>query len=197
MWQKNRPDGAEWEQELGKQTHEENLLSLGIRKTTLGSPRWFLMWHDTLKSSTVVPKEFIRSQPPGLLWGFLWPQSTWMTAWGLLVGAVTHTSCAQHFEMPGFFRNSLINYKPYWALCFCGFFWFFFFFFFFLTRTIFIEFFTILILFHVLVFWPQGMWHLSPQTKNPTHTICIGKPSLNLLDCLGRSHVSVFIWTLL
>ena len=190
MWQKNRPDGAEWEQELGRQTHEENLLGLGIHKTTLGSPRWFLMWHDTSKSSTVVPKKFICSQPPGLLWGFLWAQSTWMTAGGLLVGAVIHTSCAQHFEMPGFFRNSLINYKSYWALCFCGFFVF-------CLQGISLLNSLQYWLFHVLAFWPQGMWHLSSQTKNSTHTICIGKQSLNLLSCQGSPCVSVFIWTLL
>ena len=44
--------------------------------------------------------------------------------------------------------------------------------FFFLMWTIFevfIEFVTILLLFHVLVFWPQGMWDLSSLTRDLTH----------------------------
>ena len=47
---------------------------------------------------------------------------------------------------------------------------------FFLAWTIFkvlIEFVAILLLFYVLVFWPQGMWDLSSptrdQTRNPWH----------------------------
>ena len=43
----------------------------------------------------------------------------------------------------------------------------------------FIEFVTILLLFHVLVFWPQGMRDLSPLTKDQTHTPCIRRWSLN------------------
>ena len=42
-------------------------------------------------------------------------------------------------------------------------------FFFFLVWTIFkvfIEFVAILLLFYVLVFWPQGMWDLSFPTRN-------------------------------
>ena len=31
---------------------------------------------------------------------------------------------------------------------------------------VFIEFITILLLFYVLVFWPQGMWDLSLLTRN-------------------------------
>ena len=44
-------------------------------------------------------------------------------------------------------------------------------FFVFLTWTIlkvFIEFMTILLLFYVLVFWPQGMWDLSSSTRDQT-----------------------------
>ena len=36
-----------------------------------------------------------------------------------------------------------------------------------------------LLLFYVLVFWPQGMWDLSSPTRDPTHTRCIGRQSLN------------------
>ena len=35
---------------------------------------------------------------------------------------------------------------------------------------VFIEFITILLLFYVLVFWPQGMWDLSSQTRDQTCT---------------------------
>ena len=44
---------------------------------------------------------------------------------------------------------------------------------------VFIEFVTILLLFYVLVFWPQGMWDLSSPTRDRTHTPCIGRQSLN------------------
>ena len=39
----------------------------------------------------------------------------------------------------------------------------------------FIEHFTILFLFYVLVFWPKGMWYLSSSTGDGTHTPCIGR----------------------
>ena len=42
-----------------------------------------------------------------------------------------------------------------------------------------IEFLTILLLFHVLVFWPRGMWDLSSPTTDQTCTLCIGRQSLN------------------
>ena len=54
--------------------------------------------------------------------------------------------------------------------------------FFFLTCTIFkvfIEFVIILLLFYVLVFWPQGMWGLSSLIRDVTHTLCRGRQSLN------------------
>ena len=44
---------------------------------------------------------------------------------------------------------------------------------------VFIEFVTTLLLFYVLVFWPQGMWDLSSPTRDQTLTPCIGRPSLN------------------
>ena len=37
-----------------------------------------------------------------------------------------------------------------------------------------IEFFTILLLFYVLVFWPWGMWDCSSLTRDRTPTFCIG-----------------------
>ena len=42
-----------------------------------------------------------------------------------------------------------------------------------------VEFVTILLLFYVLVFWPQAMWDLSSPTRDRTHTLCIGRRSLN------------------
>ena len=44
---------------------------------------------------------------------------------------------------------------------------------------VFIESVTILLLFHVLVFWLWGMWDLSSPTMDLTPTPCIGKQSLN------------------
>ena len=38
---------------------------------------------------------------------------------------------------------------------------------------VFIEFVTILFLFYVLVFWPQGMQDLSSLTRNQIYTPCI------------------------
>ena len=48
----------------------------------------------------------------------------------------------------------------------------------FLMWTVFkvlIEFVTILLLFYVLVFWPQGMQDLSSLTRDGTYTHCIGR----------------------
>ena len=36
--------------------------------------------------------------------------------------------------------------------------------------NIFIEFVTKLLLFHVLVFWPQAMWDLNSPTRDQTHS---------------------------
>ena len=44
---------------------------------------------------------------------------------------------------------------------------------------VFIEFVTILLLFHVLIFWPEGMQDLSSLTRDRTCTPCIGRRSLN------------------
>ena len=44
---------------------------------------------------------------------------------------------------------------------------------------IFIEFVTIVFLFYVLVFWPQGTWELNSPTRDQTCTPCIGWLSLN------------------
>ena len=40
---------------------------------------------------------------------------------------------------------------------------------------VFIEFVTILFLFYVFVFWPQGMWDLSSLTRDRTCTPGIGR----------------------
>ena len=53
---------------------------------------------------------------------------------------------------------------------------------FFLMWTIvkvFIEFVIILLLLYVLDFWPGGTWDLSSSTKDQTHTLCIGRRSIN------------------
>ena len=39
---------------------------------------------------------------------------------------------------------------------------------------VFIEFFTTLLLFNVLVLWPRGMWDLSSPTRDRAHTLFIG-----------------------
>ena len=44
---------------------------------------------------------------------------------------------------------------------------------------VFMEFVTILLLFYVTVFWPRGMWDLSPPTRDQTQTPCIDRQSLN------------------
>ena len=44
---------------------------------------------------------------------------------------------------------------------------------------VFIEFVTTLLLFYILVFWPQDTWDLSFPIKDRTHTLCIGRRSLN------------------
>ena len=36
-----------------------------------------------------------------------------------------------------------------------------------------------LLLFYVLVFWPPGIWYLNSLTRDQTHTLCIGRQSLN------------------
>ena len=44
---------------------------------------------------------------------------------------------------------------------------------------VFIEFVTILLLFDVLGFWPQGIWDLGSLTRDGTCIHCIGRGSLN------------------
>ena len=44
---------------------------------------------------------------------------------------------------------------------------------------VFIEFVAILLLFYVLVFWPQNMWDLRSLTRDQIHTPLIGRRSLN------------------
>ena len=43
----------------------------------------------------------------------------------------------------------------------------------------FIEFVAILLLFYILVFWPQGTWDLSFLTRDRISSPCIGRQSLN------------------
>ena len=47
---------------------------------------------------------------------------------------------------------------------------------------IFIEFITVLLLFYVLVFWPQGMWNLNSLTRDQTHKPCNGNAESQPLD---------------
>ena len=56
---------------------------------------------------------------------------------------------------------------------------FFFFFLMWIILKVFIGFVTILLLFYVLVFWPQGTRDLSSPTRDQTHTPCTGRWSLN------------------
>ena len=43
---------------------------------------------------------------------------------------------------------------------------------------VFIQFFTIFLLFDALIFWPRGMWDISSPTRDRTLTSCIGRRSL-------------------
>ena len=43
---------------------------------------------------------------------------------------------------------------------------------------VFVEFVAILLLFHVLVFWPHVLWNLSSPTRDWTQTPCIGRGNL-------------------
>ena len=54
------------------------------------------------------------------------------------------------------------------------------------------EFVTILHLFYVLVFWPQGMWDPSSPTRDQTHTPCFGRGSLNHWTFREVSHFPLF-----
>ena len=54
-----------------------------------------------------------------------------------------------------------------------------FFFFFDVDHFLSLYFITILLLFYVLVFWPQGMWNLSSPTRDQTHIACFGRRSLS------------------
>ena len=58
---------------------------------------------------------------------------------------------------------------------------------------VFIEFVTILFLFYVLVFWPQGMLDLSSLTRGPQCTTCTRRQNLNpwtTREVLGL-HISI------
>ena len=45
---------------------------------------------------------------------------------------------------------------------------------------VFIEFVAILLLFHILVFWPQSMWELSSLTRDQAHTPALEDKVLTL-----------------
>ena len=47
------------------------------------------------------------------------------------------------------------------------------------TFEVFIEFVTILFLFHILVFWLTDMWDLSSGTRDRSQPLCIGRCNLN------------------
>ena len=58
---------------------------------------------------------------------------------------------------------------------------------------VFIEFVTILLLFHILVFWPQG--HEGPYpTQDGTRTPCSGRQNLNYWTARGVSNSKTFRW---
>ena len=59
---------------------------------------------------------------------------------------------------------------------------------------VFIEFVTILLLFHVLVFWPQGMRDLTYPTWGRTRTPWIGWQNLNYWTARGVSNSKTFRW---
>ena len=44
---------------------------------------------------------------------------------------------------------------------------------------VFIEFVTILLLFYVLDFWPQGMWDFISPTRDQSHSPCFRRKNLN------------------
>ena len=58
---------------------------------------------------------------------------------------------------------------------------------------VFIDFATILFLFYVLVFWPQGTWDLNSPTMDRTHSPYIGKQSLNHWTS-REALVSLILW---
>ena len=61
---------------------------------------------------------------------------------------------------------------------------------------VFIEFFTILFLFYVLVFWLQGMWDFSSLARDRTCTLCIGRWSFNHWTTREVSSKLFLIWLL-
>ena len=57
---------------------------------------------------------------------------------------------------------------------------------------VFIEFFITLLLFFVLVLWPQGTRDLSTLTRDGTHTLCTGRRSLNYWTARGSPWAGFF-----
>ena len=60
---------------------------------------------------------------------------------------------------------------------------------------VFIEFFAILFLFNVLVFWPQDMSDLWSLARDQTHTPCIGRQSLQPWTSQGSPHSAFILWS--
>ena len=59
---------------------------------------------------------------------------------------------------------------------------------------VFIEFLTILLLFNVLIFWPQCRWDFSSPTRDLIHSPCTGRRSLNRRTAQGvPRHLSYFV----
>ena len=56
--------------------------------------------------------------------------------------------------------------------------------------SVFLELFTILLLFYALVVRLQGMWDLSSLTRDGAHTACTGRGSLN--HWITREVLSIF-----
>ena len=59
---------------------------------------------------------------------------------------------------------------------------------------IFIEFVTLLLLFYVLSFWPQGMWDLGSPVKVWAHITCPGRPSLSHWTARGIPSVHSYFY---
>lgn len=51
-----------------------------------------------------------------------------------------------------------------------------------------------MLLFYVLVFWPWGIWDLSPDTRDWSHISCIGRLSLNHCTTKGILRKLLFIY---
>ena len=117
MWQKNRLDGVEWGQELGSRW-------VG-RISSVLEFTWLLWGAPGLSSHDLMPQNIWQWYPvssyavgPLVLCEVSFEHNLLDDSMGVS-GVVVHTYCAQHSEMSGFIRNSLIHCGAHWALCFC------------------------------------------------------------------------------